>query len=714
MGSNAGISDGVFDRLEIIQDFGVGQDRDFGTSGQVLISGGENEGLRWGSNSDILPNKLNKSGNNVVLTKVSDGQPVSFFDGSIETNIATIDTTYLADKGVEIDTTTSPDTIIAKVDDTNAGTQTIQNDYNNDELHVLRVPNNLTPNLGVEYQSGLTSYDGSVQTTIVAKVDTNSRQTMTNSGGSGFDELSVLKVPNAITFVSDGSGATSGTYDGSGAITIEVGDTNTEYIADKGVEIDTSTTPNTIIAKVDDTTAGTQTIQNDFNTDELHVLRVPNSLLADKLINETISIGNSTSGTFDGSSQKTIQVLKVPNAITFVSDGSGATSGTYDGSGAITIEVGDTNTEYLADRGVEIDTSTSPDTIVAKVDDTNAGSQTIQNDYNNDELHVLRVPNNLTTTLGVEYQNSYTSYDGSVQTTIQAKIDKNSKQTMSNNGGTGNDELNVLKTPFDLIADSPANTITIGGSTTGVFNGGTSNKIISVVKVPNTLTIIDGSTTIVFDGSYAKTITISQGSIDHTQVSRIGHSASGTIFLATLSNIIPDLGAGAFKPITNWGIESLTAVSTNYKIELSFQLYSPGSTTTGSGSFNQGWLRLDKSVATTSSSAWGTANGIYYPILIGAVKITGGFLDFGNYVLGAGGSSYWDGRVHYTYIVSNLTIGSSYNFIPKFLSHNNTTSAKSPCGVVYGSSYGFATCSAVPIGINSPVLNVPPPPEDDY
>ena len=539
MGSNAGISDGVFDRLEIIQDLGVGQDQDFGTNGQVLISGGENEGLRWGSNSATLPNKLNKSGNNVVMTKTSDGSVVNFFDGSIETNIASINTIYLADKGVEINTATSPDTIQAKVDGT----------------------------------------------------------TIKNTGGGSSDELNVVKVPNAITFVSDGSGATSGTFDGSGVLKIEVG-------------------------------------------------------------------------------------------------GSGAT--------------------FQADKGVEINSGTNPSTIQAKVDDTNAGSQTIQNNFNNDELHVLRVPNNLTTNLGVEYQSGLTSYDGSVQTTIVAKIDKDSKQTMSNNGGTGNDELNVLKTPFDLIADSPANTITIGGSTTGVFNGGTSNKIISVVKVPNTLTIIDGSTTIVFDGSYAKTITISQGSIDHTQVSRIGHSASGTIFLATLSNIIPDLGAGAFKPITNWGIESLTAVSTNYKIELSFQLYSPGSTTTGSGSFNQGWLRLDKSVATTSSSAWGTANGIYYPILIGAVKITGGFLDFGNYVLGAGGSSYWDGRVHYTYIVSNLTIGSSYNFIPKFLSHNNTTSAKSPCGVVYGSSYGFATCSAVPIGINSPVLNVPPPPEDDY
>ena len=618
MGSNAGISDGVFDRLEIIQDLGVGQDQDFGTNGQVLISGGENEGLRWGSNSATLPNKLNKSGSNIVMTKTSDGSVVSFFDGSIETNIASTNTIYLADKGVEINTATSPDTLEANVDGT----------------------------------------------------------TINNTGGGGSDELNVLKVPNTITFVNDGSGATTGTFDGSSAITIEVGDTAHSFQATKGVEIDTTTSPETIQAKVDDTTI------------------------------------NNTGG---GGSDE-LNVLKVPNTITFVNDGSGATTGTFDGSSAITIEVGDTAHSFQATKGVEIDTSTSPETIQAKVDDTNAGSQTIQNDYNNDELHVLRVPNNLTTNLGVEYQSSLTSYDGSVQTTIVAKIDKNSKQTMSNNGGTGNNELNVLKTPFNLVADSPTDTITIGGSTTGVFNGGLSNKVISVAKVPNTLTIIDGATTIVYDGSAPISLTIVQGSTDHTQVSRQGQSASATIFSSTFSTITPGLTTGAFTPITGWGIESLTAVSTSYKIDLSFLLFSPGSTTTSSGTFCRGYLRLDKSVATTTTSAWGSGgdnSGVFAPIFLGGVKIVGGIFNFGGFVLGAAGESYFDGRVHYTFIVSALTIGSSYNFIPKFVSHNNTSNTKAACAVGYGGVYGFATCSAVPIGINSPVLNVESS-EDDY
>lgn len=536
MGSNAGISDGVFDRLEIIQDLGVGQDQDFGTSGQVLISGGENEGLRWGSNSATLPNKLNKSGSNIVMTKTSDGSVVSFFDGSVETNIASTNTIYQADRGVEINTATSPDTIQANVDGT----------------------------------------------------------TIKNTGGASSDELNVVKVPNAITFVSDGSGATSGTYDGSGAITIEIGDTNTSYIADKGVEINTAT---------------------------------------------------------------------------------------------------------------------SPDTIQAKVDDAVAGSQTIRNDYNSDELRVLRVPNNLTTNLGVEYQSGITSYDGSVQTTIITKVDGT---TMNNSAGSGSDELNVLKLPNKLNADNK--TITIGGSLTGYFDGDGA-KTIAVAKVPNTLTIIDGSTTIIYDGSVAKSITIVQGSIDHTQVSRQGQTATPTFGNAPFSTIVPSLTAGDFTAITGWGIEGLTAVSTSYKIELSFQLYSPGSTTTTAGTFCRGYLRLDKSVSTTTTSAWGSGgdnSGVYSPILLGGIKITGGVFNFYTITLGAAGESLWDGRVHYTFIVSGLKVGNSYSFIPKFVSHNNTSNTKHACSVVYGGIYGFATCSAVPIGINSPIYNVSSSSEEDY
>ena len=534
MGSNSGIKDGVFDRLEIIQDLGVGQDQDFGTNGEVLISGGENESLRWGSNSAVLPEKLNKSGSNIVMTKTSDGSVVSYFDGSVETNIASTNTEYLADKGVEINTATSPDTLEANVDGT----------------------------------------------------------TINNTGGGGSDELNVLKVPNTITFVNDGSGATTGTFDG---------------------------------------------------------------------------------------------------------------------SSALTIEVGDTSHSFQADKGVEINTATSPDTIQAKVDDTTPSSQTIQNDFNSDELHVLRVPENLTATLGIEFETGITSYDGSVQTTIETKIDKTSTQTMSNSGGTGNDELNVLKVPNNLTADTK--TIIIGGSLTGVFNGGTA-QTIGVKKLPHELTIIDGDTTIEFDGSADKSISIVQGSIDHTQVSRQGQTATETITNFPFSTAVPSLTDTNFAPITGWGIESLVARATDYKIETSFQLFSPGSTTTASGTFVRGVIRLDNAVATDSSSAWGVLNGVYSPVYLGGVKITGGVFTF-NSAVASSGMSLWDGRVHYTWVISGLTIGNSYNFIPKGVSYNNTTNTRLECSIAYGGIYGFATCSAVPIGINSPVLNVESS-SDDY
>ena len=542
MGSNAGIDDGIFDRLEVIQDLGVGQDQDFGTDGQVLISGGENGNLRWGSNSATLPNKLNKSGNNIVLTRTSDGQEVSFFDGSVETNIASINTIYQADKGVEIDTTTSPETIQAKVDDTTPASQTIS-----------------------------------------------------NSGGVANDELNVLRVPNLITFVNDGSGVRTGSFDGSSAISIEIDDGSADFQADKGVEIDTTTNPHTIKAKVD-------------------------------------------------------------------------------------------------------------------VDSGNPKNQTITNSFNNDELHVLRVPENLTATLGLEFQSALTSYDGSVQTTIETKIDKASGQTMSNVGGTGADELNVLKVPFNLVADTAKGTTTIGGSTSGVFNGGTANKTIAVSKVPHTITIQNGSTTIVFDGSADKSITIAQGSIDHTQVSRIGNSATQIFHSFPFQTVQPSFTTDAFQPINGWGIESLTAVSTAYLIKLSFQVSSPGATTTSSGAFCRGVMRLDKSVATSGnpSTAWADANGVFSPIFFGGIKLAAGNFQFG--VAGEVQTLLFNGRWNYTYVITNLSVGSTYNFIPKFYSHHNTQETKTAFSITYGGVAGHSTCSAVPIGINTPAVVS----EEDY
>jgi len=527
MSSTTGIRDGDFDRLNIAFDMGVGLDNDFGENGQVLLSGGENEPLRWGSNSATAPNPL-RAGTHTQIVRTSDASDIGEYDGSIDATIVAENTIYQADKGVEIDDTTSPETIKAKVDDTTPATQTIS-----------------------------------------------------NSGGTDSDELNVLRVPHSITFVDDGSGSTTGTFDGSGNLTIE------------------------------------------------------------------------TSGT------------------------------------------------YQADLGVEIDTTTQPDTIKAKVDIdvANPTNQTITNNFNNDTLKVLRVPNNLSANLGLKFEVG-TDYDGSALRTIITKVDDTTpaSQTISNTGGTGADELNVLRVPGKLQADN--NTITIGGVLTGEYDGSVNHQI-AVHSVPNTLTIQNGNTTIVFDGSASKSLTIAQGSIDHTQVSRIGQQATQTIHSFPFYTAQPTMTTDAFQPISGWGIENLTAVATDYLIELSFQMFSPGSTTTSSGTFVRGVMRLDKAVGSSSTSAWGSANGIYSPVMFGGVKVVGGIFTFNNAMLNTG-NNMWNGRVHYTYVVSNLTIGNSYNFIPKFYSYNNTNDTRSAFAISYGGFSGFSTCSAVPIGVNTP------------
>lgn len=90
MSSTTGIKDGDFDRINIAFDLGVGLDNDFGTNGQVLISGGENEPVRWGSNSAVAPNPL-RQGTNTKIVKTSDGTDLGTYDGSIDATIKTTD-----------------------------------------------------------------------------------------------------------------------------------------------------------------------------------------------------------------------------------------------------------------------------------------------------------------------------------------------------------------------------------------------------------------------------------------------------------------------------------------------------------------------------------------------------------------------------------------------------------------------------------------------
>jgi len=206
--------------------------------------------------------------------------------------------------------------------------------------------------------------------------------TITISGDGTYDgqvarTIKTNKVPNAITFATDGTGSRTGTFDGSSAITIDNRDTDTTYQAGDGIEFNPFTTPESIVANTDNTTI----INTGGAGNKLSVLKVPN----------TLTFTGYTSGTFDGSSSLNInlvnteytagngiqisgsnqiqtktdnitirdsgggsgnnlEVIKVPNTLTFT----GYTSGTFDGSSSLNINLVDTNTTYSAGSNLSL------------------------------------------------------------------------------------------------------------------------------------------------------------------------------------------------------------------------------------------------------------------------------------------------------------------------------------------------------------------------
>ena len=578
--SVSGLSSGNFDVAGITYDLSVGLDQDSGTAGEVLLSGGTGRPMTWGSNSANLPNALVKGLNigmttdagdvtefdglvrttisstntiptatlplaidvntNITLNKDSTLQVVGndlsvvkvpntltiipvagdtiVYDGSAVKSItlSDADTTYIADKGVEIDLSTTPDTIKAKVDSDVA--PTLRNDYNSNELAVLRVPNNLTPNLGIEYQGGLTSYDGSAQTTIITKVDdtTPADQTISNTGGTGFDELNVLRVPNKLTAGSNITYNTGTTYDGSGAITISATDTNTEY---------TGTAP------------------------------------IDVSVSDVISLNKD--GTLTTISDN-LSVVKVPNTLTAGSNITYNTGTTYDGSGAITISATDTNTEYTGTAPIDVSVS---DVISLNKDGT---LTTIS-----DNLSVVKVPNTLTAGSNITFDTG-TTYDGSGAITISATAD--TTLTLIADDGinivtSGDDRTisaNIDTNTLQFIAD------TLGGPTPDAIS------VKAVPQYLTAGTGISFSTGTQYNGSTAVTIsTAATGgatyvSYPHTNtftipyISTNPHSATSATLLAL--NL-----SGRYLASTT----SISATATSYKIEISMFLNHDQSTIKG-------------------------------------------------------------------------------------------------------------------------------------
>ena len=610
--SVSGLSSGNFDVAGITYDLSVGLDQDSGTAGEVLLSGGTGRPMSWGSNSASIPNSLVKGLNiemttaggdvtefdglvrttitgkntiptatlplaidgnaNITLNKDSTLQVVGndlsvkkvpntltiipvagdtiVYDGSAVKSItlSDADTTYIADKGVEIDLSTTPHTIKAKVD--SDAEPTLRNDYNSDELAVVRVPHNLTPNLGIEYQSGLTSYDGSAQTSVITKVDdtTPADQTISNTGGTGADELNVLRVPNKLTAGSKITFNTGTTYDGSGAITISATDTNTEYTATQPVRISAG---NVISLGMDDYPDGTETIKVISN--ELSVARVPNKLTAGSKI------------TFD-------------------------TGTTYDGSGAITISATDTNTEYTATQPVRI---SAGNVISLGMDDYPDGTETIKVISN--ELSVARVPNKLTAGSKITFDTG-TTYDGSGAITISATADTTLNLI-------ADDGINIVSTGDDRTISANIDTNTLQFITDTL--GGPLPDEISVKAVPQYLTAGTGisfSTGTKYNGSTAVTIsTAATGGATYVSYPHINtflipyistnpHSATSATLLAL--NL-----SGRYLASTT----SISATATSYKIEISMPLNHDQSTIKGTT-----FYRLDKD--TTGTNPYGTSN----------------------------------------------------------------------------------------------------------
>ena len=229
---------------------------------------------------------------------------------------------------------------------------------------------NLTAALPVVINNG-----GGLNREVALDIDT---ATMGVSGG----ELEVLKVPNALTF----TGTSTGTYDGSSALSINLTDTDTQL----------------------NLTAALPVIINNGGG-----------------LNREVELDISGSTTMEISGGE-LEVLKVPNTLTFT----GTATGTYDGSSALSINLTDTDTTYQGSSTININTATNPDTI-----------------------NCLKVPNVMTAGTNISMVNtddgaSATTYDGSEPITITA-----ASSGTTYDGGT-NINIDTSTTPDEINLDT--------------------------------------------------------------------------------------------------------------------------------------------------------------------------------------------------------------------------------------------------------------------
>jgi len=298
MGSINGLKNIHATSIQNAGQFYLGNNLDSGTAGQVIISAGPQQAALWGSNSATLPGAL------TMGTNLSLASGDASFDGTTPDTINATGLSITGGAGISVVGGTS---ILTD----NDGTTINNTGGTGQQNQVLKVPNALTSGTGIGFSAG-TTYDGSAAITI------NSTATDTTYQGSATididtsttpDTINALKVPNALIKGTNITFSSGTTYDGSAGITIGATDTDTTYQGSSTIDIDTSTTPDTINA-----------------------LKVPNVMTAGSNISMVVT-----------------------------ADGSSAT--TYDGSDGITINGTDTDTTYQGGTNISIDTTTSPDSI---------------------------------------------------------------------------------------------------------------------------------------------------------------------------------------------------------------------------------------------------------------------------------------------------------------------------------------------------------------
>lgn len=228
------------------------------------------------------------------------------------------------------------------------------------------------------------------------------------------------------------------------------------------------------------------------------------------------------------------------------------------------------------------------------------------------------------------------------------------------------------------------------------YKAGSPTRIVEVKKVPQSLTAGTGitfSTGTTYDGSKAITIN-SQTAI---VVNQLKDTTTPRQFDTPTTSTIPsDPLTTTMYGITGWGIENLTASSQQYLIEVDFMLRSQ-SYANNPNALTISYLRLDSS-ASSSTSGWGSANGIYRATTLSTN--TG--------ILNPRTGEFWSGLVHYEFIITNLTIGSQYDFIPRFLTYRSpsATGFFQTLAIFYGLDR-TATIKATPIpALHSPTTTI--------